>query len=90
MDVHCPVALALPEYLKTHKYQDITSNKDLPFQLALKTDMAPFDWMRTTPGQMKALGHAMRIQRETHWIDHYPVEKEVGSFSPTSDSAPAR
>ncbi|KAF2661192.1 methyltransferase B [Lophiostoma macrostomum CBS 122681] len=86
-DVHCPVSFALPEYLKTYKYQDITSNKDLPFHLAMKTDLAPFEWMKQTPGQMKALGHVMSIQRETHWIDSYAVEKEVGSFAPIPDSA---
>lgn len=43
--------------------------------------------MKQHPEQMKSLGHAMAIQREGHWVDSYPVEKEVGSFSPASDSA---
>jgi demethylsterigmatocystin 6-O-methyltransferase len=86
-DVHLPVSNALPSYLKSHSYQNITSNLDLPFQQALKTDLAPFDWMRQHPEQMKSLGHAMAMQREEHWIEHYDVLSSIGSFTPAEDSA---
>ncbi|KAF2111730.1 methyltransferase B [Lophiotrema nucula] len=86
-DVHASVALALPSYFKERKYQDVTSNLDLAFHKALNTDLPPFEWMKQHPEQMKSLGHAMAMQREGHWIDSYPVEEEVGTFSPTADSA---
>ncbi|KAF2712665.1 methyltransferase B [Pleomassaria siparia CBS 279.74] len=86
-EVHAVTGLVLPSYLKSHNYQDITSNLDLPFQQALKTDLAPFDWMRQHPEQMKSLGHAMATQREEQWIEHYDVLTEIGSFVPASDSA---
>lgn len=86
-DIHTPVASALPSYLKSHSYQDITSNLDLPFQQAMRTDLAPFDWLRQHPQQMKSLGHAMAIQREEHWIEHYDVVGETNSFTPAEDSA---
>jgi demethylsterigmatocystin 6-O-methyltransferase len=86
-DVHAPVAHALPGYLAEKKYQMITSNKDLPFQKALHTDLTPFEWMRQHPEQMKSLGHAMAMQGQESWVDHYNVEEEVASFSPTADSA---
>lgn len=86
-DVHSPVAHALPAWLKEKKYQNITTNKDLPFHKALNTDKEPFEWMKLHPEQMKSLGHAMAIQREGHWIDSYPVPAEVGNFTPGTESA---
>ncbi|UPX14245.1 Demethylsterigmatocystin 6-O-methyltransferase [Ascochyta rabiei] len=60
--LHALTAQALPRYLRDHKYQDMTDTKDLPFHLALGTDLPPFEWMRKHPEQMKAMGHAMRIE----------------------------
>src|SRR3990170_1061886 len=87
MDLQGASARALPAFLAEKNYQMITSNKNLPFQKAVNTDLAPFDWLKQHPEHMKSLGHAMAIQRPTHWVDEYPAEKEVGSFSPTPDSA---
>ncbi|PSN67179.1 S-adenosyl-L-methionine-dependent methyltransferase [Corynespora cassiicola Philippines] len=85
--IHSPVAMALPSYLQEKKYQDITSNMDLPFHRALNTDLEPFEWMKRHPEQMKALGHGMKLQRPTHWTDSYPIVEEVGSFAPDPESA---
>jgi demethylsterigmatocystin 6-O-methyltransferase len=65
----------------------ITSNEDVPFQKAFNTDLAAFDWLKQHPEHMESLGHAMAMQRAVHWIDSYPVEEEVGSFTPVPDSA---
>ncbi|KAF2473185.1 S-adenosyl-L-methionine-dependent methyltransferase [Lindgomyces ingoldianus] len=86
-DVHSAVAHVLPDFLKARRYQNMTSNKDTPFQMAMKTDLTPFEWMKDRPEQMKSLGHAMRIQRAGNWTDSYPVEREVGAFSPAPNSA---
>lgn len=43
--------------------------------------------MMQRPEQMKAMGHVMALQRSQHWTDSYPVQKEVGSFTPASESA---
>jgi demethylsterigmatocystin 6-O-methyltransferase len=85
--VHGAIALVLPRYLKERNYRMIKSNKDLPFQKAFNTDLTAFEWMKQHPEHMKALGHAMAIQRSNHWIDTYPVEKEIGSFKPSPESA---
>ncbi|ORY14346.1 S-adenosyl-L-methionine-dependent methyltransferase [Clohesyomyces aquaticus] len=87
MDIHGPVAQALPKFLADRKYQNITSSKDTAFQMAMKTDLTPFEWMKQYPEHIKSLGHGMAIQRSGHWIDSFPVEKEVGSFTPASESA---
>lgn len=77
----------MPSFFKDNKYQPITSNKNLPFHKALKTDLPPFEWMQQHPEQMKALGHGMAMQRTKSWIDSYPIDEEVGNFQPSEDSA---
>lgn len=84
--VHALTAQVLPRYLREHKYQVMTDTKDLPFHLALETDLTPFEWMKQHPEQMKALGHAMRIERLCSWVESYPIENAVGSFKAGDDS----
>jgi demethylsterigmatocystin 6-O-methyltransferase len=85
--LHALTAQVLPGFLREHKYQDMTDTKNLPFHLALKTDLPPFEWMKQHPEQMKALGHAMRIERIHSWVESYPIENAIGSFEAKADSA---
>lgn len=85
--LHALVAQVLPRYLRNHNYQNMTDAKDLPFHLALKTDLPPFEWMKQHPEQMKALGHAMRIERTHSWVESYPISSEIGGFQAADDSA---
>lgn len=85
--LHALTAQVLPQYLREHKYQAMTDAKDLPFHLALGTDLPPFEWMKQHPEQMKALGHAMRIERIHSWVESYPIGKTIGSFEADADSA---
>ncbi|KAG9205029.1 hypothetical protein G6514_009488 [Epicoccum nigrum] len=85
--LHVQVAQSLPQYLREHKYQDITDSRDLPFQMALSTDLPPFEWMKQRPEQMKALGHAMRIERMHSWVESYPVNDRIGKFKAADESA---
>jgi demethylsterigmatocystin 6-O-methyltransferase len=82
-----PVALALPGWLADNKYNDITSNRNLPFQRAMITDLTPFDWMKQHPEYMMALGHTMAIQREAHWVDSYPITAAIGEYEAAADNA---
>ncbi|KAF2026198.1 S-adenosyl-L-methionine-dependent methyltransferase [Setomelanomma holmii] len=84
---HFPVAQVLPEYLKEHGYEDMTDNKDLPFQKALGTKLEPFEYLKKDPEQMRALGHVMVLDAVQSWVSSYPVELEVGDFKPTAESA---
>jgi demethylsterigmatocystin 6-O-methyltransferase len=43
--------------------------------------------MGQNPQHLKTLGHLMAMQRGDHWIDSFPVEKEVGSFSAEPEKA---
>lgn len=85
--LHALTARVLPGYLRDHRYQDLTDNKDLPFHLALGTDLPPFEWMKQHPEQMKALGHAMRIERLHSWVESYPLKQDIGNFEAAPDSA---
>ncbi len=85
--IHLPVIQVLPAYLKAHKYQDINDIKDLPFHQALGTDLAPFDWMKQRPEQIKSLGHVMALDEVHSWVFSFPIPATVGSFSPAADSA---
>lgn len=84
---HLPVASVLPEYLKDHKYQDMTNPKDLPIGYALHTDLTPFEYLKQHPEQMKSLGHVMVLDAVDSWVSSYPVEKEIGRFKAPDDSA---
>lgn len=86
-DLHALVAQVLPSYLREHKYQNIDDASDLPFHKALKTDLPPFEWMKKNPAQMKALGHAARLERPYIWIDSYPVGNEAADWKPAEDTA---
>ena len=85
--LHALTAQVLPRYLHEHKYQAMNDTKDLPFHLALGTDLSPFEWMKQHPEQMKALGHAMKIERMHSWIESYPVRDEIANFQASTDSA---
>lgn len=85
--LHALTASVLPRYLRDHNYQDMTNGKDLPFHLALDTDLPPFEWMKQHPEQMKALGHAMRIERAHSWVESYPIANQISEFQAAGDSA---
>ncbi|KAL1799816.1 hypothetical protein ACET3X_000158 [Alternaria dauci] len=85
--LHLPVMHALSGYLKEHKYQDITNPKDLPFHVAMKTDLTPFEWMKQDGEQMKALGHIMVLDSANSWVSSYPAQQVVGGFEPADESA---
>ncbi|RYO43497.1 Demethylsterigmatocystin 6-O-methyltransferase [Alternaria arborescens] len=85
--LHLPVVNALPGYLKGHDYQDITNPKDLPFHMAMNTELTPFEWMKQDGEQMKALGHIMVLDSVDSWVSSYPAQQVVGDFKPADKSA---
>jgi demethylsterigmatocystin 6-O-methyltransferase len=85
--MHAPIFQALPQWLKEHKYQNMDNTKDLPFHKVMGTDLAPFDHLKKDPVQMKALGHVMVLDATQSWTEVYLVEKEIGDFAPSNDSA---
>jgi demethylsterigmatocystin 6-O-methyltransferase len=86
-DLHFPVTQVLPQYLKDHGYQEMNDTKDLPFQKAFNTHLTPFEYLKTDPVQMKALGHVMVLDGVQSWTSLYPVEQEVAGFKASGDAA---
>lgn len=86
-DIHFPVFSVLAEYLKETDYQDISGQKYLPFHKAFKTDLAPFDYLKAQPAQMKALGHIMMLDAVQFWVDSYPVLSRLEDWNSTSTNA---
>jgi demethylsterigmatocystin 6-O-methyltransferase len=86
-DIHVPVTNAMPRWLKERKYLNMDNTKDLPFHMALHTDLAPFDYLKSDPLQMKALGHVMVLDATHSWTSTYPVEKELQGFNASDGSA---
>ncbi|KAF2644808.1 O-methyltransferase [Massarina eburnea CBS 473.64] len=85
-DCHFPVAHVFPTWLEERGYKDITSNKDLPFQRAMGTEMTPFEWMKAHPEHLASLGHTMAFQREGQWFESYaPVSEETKTFAETGE-----
>ncbi|PLB45682.1 S-adenosyl-L-methionine-dependent methyltransferase, partial [Aspergillus steynii IBT 23096] len=76
-----PVFQALPTFLRERDNQPVTSNKDTAFQKAFHTDLTAFEWMCQNPEQLKNLGKLMAIHRDRHWIETFPVEREVADVS---------
>ncbi len=56
------------------------------FQKAFDTDLSFFEWLPQHPKHIKSLGHLMALDRPTHWVDDYPVEK-LGSLATSRDKA---
>ncbi|KAL2819632.1 S-adenosyl-L-methionine-dependent methyltransferase [Aspergillus cavernicola] len=79
-DIPGPCTQILPDYLAETGYQDITSNKDCPFQKAFHTEQTMFEWMPQHPKHMQSLGHLMALQRPVVWVDHFPVLDQLGDF----------
>ena len=82
-----PVLQALPDYLAETKYQDIVDGNHTVFQKAFNTDLNCFAWLPTKPKRFQYIQRQMAVQRNKDWLDVFPVEKEVGSWSTDPENA---
>lgn len=51
------------------------------FQKAFNTDLSCFAWLPTQPKRFLYIQRQMAVQRNRDWLDVFPVETEVGSWS---------
>jgi hypothetical protein len=84
MELMNPVYEAIPEYLLTHNYCDITNPLDSPWQLGHKTTGHPFAWLPSQPKKFELFLKWMAHNRDglPSWLETYPFNKEIG---PTTD-----
>jgi demethylsterigmatocystin 6-O-methyltransferase len=78
---------ALPDFLAETKFQDIVDGSHTVFQKAFNTDLSCFTWLPTQPKRFLYIQRQMAVQRDKDWLDVFPVEKEVDSWSAEPDKA---
>jgi hypothetical protein len=76
-----PVYEAIPGYLRTHNYREITNPTDSPYQLGHKTTDHPFVWFQQNPEKFELFLTWMAHNRDglPSWLETYPFKQEVGS-----------
>ncbi|KIM98593.1 hypothetical protein OIDMADRAFT_43492 [Oidiodendron maius Zn] len=74
-----PPIQALPDFLKEHKYQDISNVLDGPLQKAWNTDLPSFMWIQTKPENFANFNQYMAVQRlgMPTWLDVYPWQAKA-------------
>lgn len=73
-----PAVQAMPDFLKSHGYQDITDPKDTPMQLGHHTALDVFAWFDTQPERLKHFQRTMTIPRPGEWLDVFPLRDFLG------------
>ncbi|CAG7925031.1 unnamed protein product [Penicillium olsonii] len=79
-----PIALAFPEFLKKHKYQDITSPTTTAFQLAYNTELPAFIWLQSEPEHYSHFNRYMQAEQQglQSWMETYPIEEKSHDLEP--------
>jgi demethylsterigmatocystin 6-O-methyltransferase len=83
-DTTGPAIAALPEFLKEHHYQDITSSVDTAFQKGHNTELSAFVWIKSRPERFERFNQFMVAQRQglPSWLDVYPYQEMADGLKP--------
>ena len=71
----------MPDFLKETKYQNIVSNTKTAFNLAWKTTLPNFVWLRERPLFWDYLHKALQVQHSSDWLSGFNVENYLGDWS---------
>ena len=73
------VSIAMPTYFATHGYKSPTDRLNGPFQYALKTPLAYFDYLHADERKMRNFNTYMTANRgaRKHWVDWFPVHEVI-------------
>ncbi|RAL03139.1 S-adenosyl-L-methionine-dependent methyltransferase [Aspergillus ibericus CBS 121593] len=79
-----PVMWALPDFLQSTNYQDITDPTKTPLQKVFNTDLPGFILMQTMP---EKLAHFLQFMEAHHmglptWLDVYPIHEKTADLRP--------
>ncbi|CAG8004132.1 unnamed protein product [Penicillium salamii] len=79
-----PIAMALPEFLAKHKYQDITSPTATAFGLAYNTELPAFIWLQSEPERFSHFNRYMQAEETglQPWLETYPIEEKSLNLEP--------
>ena len=84
------VSVIMPTYLATHGYKSPTDSLNGPFQYALNTPLAYFDFLHADERKMRNFDTFMTANRgaRKHWVDWFPVHDVILSdFRSTNGDA---
>ncbi|KAJ5784436.1 S-adenosyl-L-methionine-dependent methyltransferase [Penicillium pulvis] len=91
-DVSGPIVQVMPDFFMEKKYQDITSNRDTPFQKAFNTDLACFDWLVQHPKHFGSLQKIMTALEGAEWTVGFDLIKteaeKIKSTTPQPSERP--
>jgi demethylsterigmatocystin 6-O-methyltransferase len=74
-----PAVQALPSFLAENNYQDITDNKNTPFQKGFTTKLTCFEWLPQQPKLFAAMQKVMTRMQSSEWIKGFALlDKEAG------------
>ena len=75
------VSLAMPSYFAKHGYRSPTDRLNGPFQYALNTPLAYFDFLHADERKMRNFNTFMTGNRgaRKHWVDWFPVHDVIFS-----------
>jgi demethylsterigmatocystin 6-O-methyltransferase len=83
-DTCYPIWLALPDFLKEHKYQNVENVVDTALQKAWNTDLPMFSWYQTKPEKLAQFNKYMSVRHwgMAQWHEVYPVEEKLKGLEP--------
>ncbi|GKZ17871.1 hypothetical protein AbraIFM66951_006891 [Aspergillus brasiliensis] len=68
-----PASQAFPGFFAENNYNDITDNKNTPFQKAFCTDLTCFEWLSQRPKLFDALQKVMTGLQSTDWFSNFDL-----------------
>ncbi|KAJ9610291.1 hypothetical protein H2200_005068 [Cladophialophora chaetospira] len=77
-----PAIQAVPSFLADHKYQDITSNSETPFQKGHNTSLSTFKYLQGQPKLFNGLQQVMTAFQSSAWLEGLGVlDREAQKLS---------
>lgn len=79
----------MPEYFKETNYQDITSNKYIPFHKAFNTDLDSFDWLVQHPEHFVPFQKTMTSMEGSEWTEGFELFDSMAKQIPSISAEPS-
>ncbi|KAJ5090818.1 hypothetical protein N7532_009502 [Penicillium argentinense] len=90
-DFHAVIMRVMPDFFKETKYQDVTSNKYIPFHKAFNTNLSCFDWLIQHPEHFTPFQKAMTSIEGSEWTEGFDLlESEIKKLPSTAAQSSER
>jgi demethylsterigmatocystin 6-O-methyltransferase len=88
-DTHGPVVAAMPDFFAENNYEDVTSNKNTPFQKAHNTTLTSFEWLVQQPKHFENLQKVMTALEGSEWTQGFSLFNEEVQKVPSTAPQPS-